>query len=441
MSDILAARPTLAAWLAEYDAVGRDYVGQLRDWGISFAAEGACAAAERDVRERLRAKGALFRNGGASVVAGALSSACVACTGGLGSKTFTLSTACNRSCYFCFNANQADYGQTRSLKEGWQEELDAFMDAGRVTHIGLTGGEPLLHPDQAVAFFSRVRTEVPDAHTRLYTAGDFLDEPLLSRLSDAGLSELRLSVKLDVLDSPVEQERAVREALRRVRLARCFVPDVMVEMPVIPGTGEAMRALLRGLDEAGAFGINLLEFGFPLTDWREFARRGFKVANPPFAVPYDYGYAAGLPVAGSGLLCLELLEFALDEGLSLGVHYCSLENKHRDQVLGQNRAARLDPGIWELDGEDFFYKTVKAFDCDARLVARRLAELDLPFQEDCEEGSIAFAPRSVEAVADMPVALALSVNVLEERAGQVAVRELKLELLEGVGLLRSSCTG
>lgn len=430
MDDIMNERPTLAAWLAEYEAIGRDYVGRLRRLGIDFAEEGACAEAERDVRERLRAKGAVLRNGGASVVSGALSSACVACTGGCGSKTFTLSTACNRSCYFCFNANQADYDATRALKEGWREELDDFLSLGDVTHVALTGGEPLLHPDETVEFFGRVRAAYPDAHTRLYTAGDFLDEALLGRLAEAGLSELRLSVKLDVLDSPDGQECAVVEALRRVRLAKRFVPDVMVEMPVVPGTGEAMRRLLCGLDEAGAFGVNLLEFGFPMTDWSEFARRGFKVANPPFPVLYDYGYAAGLPIAGSGLLCLELLEFAIDQGFSLGVHYCSLENKHRDQVLQQNRVMRLDPRIWELDGEDFFYKAAKVFDCDAQPVARRLAELGLPFEEDAEDGSVTFAARHATAVAGESVLIALSTNVLEDQGGQMVVRELKLDVPE-----------
>ena len=46
--------------------------------------------------------------------------------------------------------------------------------------------------------------------------------------------------------------------------------------------------------------------------------------NPPFEVLYDYGYAGGLAVAGSEQACLELVLFALEKGLSLGVHYLSL---------------------------------------------------------------------------------------------------------------------
>ena len=60
----------------------------------------------------------------------------------------------------------------------------------------------------------------------------------------------------------------------------------MVEMPVIPGTGKAMRRLLDRLDQVGAFGINLLEFCYPMGAWDEFERRGFSVKNPPFPVLY-----------------------------------------------------------------------------------------------------------------------------------------------------------
>ncbi len=68
---------------------------------------------------------------------------------------------------------------------------------------------------------------------------------------------------------------------------------------------------------------------------------------------------------------MELLEYALDEGLSLGVHYCSLENKNRGQVFRQNAEVPLDPMLYKLDEEDFFYKTLKVFDGDVAVVRER----------------------------------------------------------------------
>lgn len=426
----LKARPTLQAWIDEYAAIEREYRDALQNRGVEFAAEHASEVAAREMRERLRAKGALFRNAGASVSTGALSSACLACSDGLGSKTFVLSLACNRSCYFCFNANQEAFEESSGSVGPWRREVDDFAAmCGNVTHVGLTGGEPLLHPREAVAFVRHVRSRHPKAHIRLYTAGDFLDEGILAELRDAGLDELRMSVKLDVLDMGRADE-IVDKAVGALSLAKLFVPDVMIEMPAIPGTTEPMRRLLVRLDELGAFGVNLLEFGFPLSDWSEFARRGFKAKNPPFPVTYDYSYPGGLPIEGSEVLCLELLEFALDEGLSLGVHYCSLENKNRGQVFRQNAVVELDQGLYELDREDFFYKCAKVFDSDVAPTRERLASEGLPFAQDEQEGSLQFHPSVLDMLGDLPVLPALSYNVVERAGGGFAVRELKLEPIE-----------
>ena len=437
LAELLSQRPNLAAWLSEYESIQAEYAAALCARGVDLDEKDRAQEEAAALRARLQEKGACFRNGGASIVTGPLSDACVACTGGRGSKTFTLSTACNRHCYFCFNANQADYSTSRALKATWQDELDAFLAKGDVTHVALTGGEPLLHPHEAVAFFQRAHQAFPQAHLRLYTDGDLLTDELLAQLRDAGLQELRLSVKLDALDSPEQQDAAIDEALSRVTQAKRFICDVMVEMPAIPGTEQAMRKLLLGLDAAGAFGINLLEFGYPMNDWAEFARRGFTVANPPFPVAYDYEYAAGLPVAGSEALCLRLLEFALDQGLSLGVHYCSLENKHRDQVLQQNRQAKLDARTWELDLQDFFYKTIKVFDTDVALVKQCLDQQGYPYEQDFDEGSLSFAPRHVQHVAQVPAVFARSYDVIEQKGKSLVVREVKLELVENAGLVQS----
>ena len=432
-TDLLEARPTLRAWLDEYAAIEADYLARLADWGIRIAPRDADADVVRAAKDRLREKGAQFRNGDAGVVCGNLSSACVACTGGRGSKTFFLSLACNRSCYFCFNANQADYADRLRVNNAWRDEVDAFADAcgGEVTHVGLTGGEPLLHADESVAFCAYVRQRFPRAHIRLYTASDFLDEPLLDRLRDAGLDELRMSIKLDVLDVDRADE-IIDDAVDVLARAKRFISQVMVEMPVIPGTGKAMRRLLDRLDQVGAFGINLLEFCYPMGAWDEFERRGFSVKNPPFPVLYDYGYAGGLPLAGSELLCLELLEYALDEGLSLSVHYCSLENKHRDQICVQNGACSVDAGVYERDPHDFFLKTVKVFDGDVSLARRALEACGVgAFSLEDEGLSLAFHPRHIPIVQALPVVLCRSINVLEETADGFIVRELKLEPLKG----------
>ncbi len=416
----LQTRPTLAAWLEDYEAISQEYVAALEAYGIDFAPYNDDYSARQTVKERLRHKGARFRNGDASISVGPLSSACAACATDAGSKTFYYALACNRSCYFCFNRNQVNYEAEKLLNPQWPLELARFLD-GPVTptHVALTGGEPLLYPDEAVAFFAQVQKKSPAIHSRLYTDGDFLDEALAARLAAAGLQEIRFSIKPD-------DPGAFEEALRRLAVAKAFIPSVMVEMPVVPEMKEAMKALLRSMDELGVFGINLLEFGYPLGDWEPFAQRGYQIANPPFAIPYDYSYAGGLPVAGSELVCLELLEFALDESLQLGVHYCSLENKNRMQIYQQDTVAILDESLWHFDDQDFFWKTAKLFDGDGQRVRLCLEAAGATVKEDPEDGFVQFHPRFISVLADKAVVPVVSVNVMETTDGELTLRELGL---------------
>ncbi len=422
VQDAIAVRPTLAAWLSEYDAIQREYIDSLAGFGVDFASRDADLPQRQALLKQLRSQGARFRNGGASISTGPLSSACVACADDPGSRTFYLSLACNRDCYFCFNKNQVNYEADRLLKKNWRQEVDEFLEgAVPVTHVALTGGEPLLHVQEALAFFAHVHEAAPQAHLRLYSDGDFLDEGLARQLADAGLQELRLSVKPD-------EPGAFEEAIRRLAMAKQFIPDVMVEMPVAPDMLEEMKGLLLGMNAIGAFGINLLEFGYPMGDWAPFAARGYQIANPPFAIPYEYSYAGGLPVAGSELACLQLLDWAMDQGLELGIHYCSLENKNRMQMHQQNTQARLDGALWLFDDEDFFWKTAKVFDGDMAVTKQLLKAAGVPYQEDPDEESLQFHPRHLPLVAGAGTLPAISFNVLENYPEGIAVRELALRL-------------
>ncbi|MCL1798953.1 MAG: radical SAM protein [Eggerthellaceae bacterium] len=419
--------PQLQHWLDVYDDIYADYLGQLEGAGIVFAAPGSSEKAARELRARLEGLGASVRNGGASIAAGWLSSACVACTGGM-SETFFISLACTRDCYFCFNPNQNNYEHYLHEKRDWRPELDALAAQGAaMTHIGLTGGEPLLIKEDAYAFFTHARALFPEAHLRLYTAGDLLDEDTAKRLRGCGVDEVRFSLKpddgLDVLQHVLEN---IRGAVR-------LIPDVMVEMPVIPGTEDFMRGLLASLEEAGVRGVNLLEFCFPFNNWDAFNERGFAIKNPPFPVLYNYSYAGSLPVAGSEEAALGLMLSALEDGLALGLHYCSLENKHRDQILQQNRSAAFDGLHYELDQEDFFYKAVKFYGEEASLVRAWLEE-NTPEGPECygfdeEDGSLSVHPRLLELLRNLPVTPALSYAVAELREGAPVLRELRLALV------------
>ena len=206
----------------------------------------------------------------------------------------------------------------------------------------------------------------PQAYTRLYTSGAGLDAAYARELAATGLDEVRFSVKLD------EPAGAVDETLERMRLCAGLFERVMVEMPVMPDQVDEMKRLLVRLDAIGCAGINLLELCFPFHNAAEFARRGYRLKASPYRVLYDYWYSGGLPVAGSEQACLDVLEWAVDEGLGMGVHYCSLENKLTGQVYQQNAFAPLEHPRHELSGRDYFLKSAKVFGADRDVASRIL---------------------------------------------------------------------
>lgn len=356
---------------AAFDAVQADFEEAVAACGLLFERE----ESQPRVR-RAEVTCGFCENSGASLGKGWLSPSCRACRTGEETATFFISLKCTRNCYFCFNVNQEDYEYHRTHERTIAAELRAAHAAGaKFRHLAVTGGEPCLHPDELLAFLHCAQELYPEARTRLYTSGDCLDDRLLAELRDAGLSEIRFSVKME------ESADQRQETLNRIAAAVKVIPDVMVEMPVIPGTLDEMRGLLVQLDERGVRGINLLEFCFPLANAEAFAARGFELRRNPYVVPYNYWYAGGLPIAGSEAECLELLRFAAEKGLRLGVHYCSLDNKFSGQIYQQNKPFLLDSTFaahyaWlSFDNADYFLKCAKVFGDDVPTVERLVGEL------------------------------------------------------------------
>lgn len=422
------ANPQLRDYARTYVDIEEGFREAVAQFGVPFANE-VEEAAERATVEAGRAAcagcGVRALNDGKSLVAGWQSSACEACRLGADTETFVLTLACPRRCFFCFNPNQEDFDGRAPRPRDVVAQLEERSDAGvRYRHVALTGGEPLLFPDETVAFFQRARELFPGVHTRLYTSGWGLDAALLGRLRDAGLTEIRFSIKTD------DATEARKEVLETIALACDFIPDVMVEMPVMPDEAPLMEELLVRLDGLGVRGINLLELGFPLADGEEFARRGLRLRREPYRVLYDYVYAAGLPVAGSEQACLALLAFAAERGLAMGVHYCSMENKHTGQVFQQNRAYAEAFPPHAMSKRDHFLKSAKVFGADREPARTALAAAGASWVDNDEMDFTEFALADVEALrADAPeVEVAVSSAICEPREEGIVLRELALGL-------------
>ncbi len=383
----------------EYAAYLRHFVQQRAQFRRTMASFGVPVSSDENsssrvaaLREQLVAAGTRVRNGGKSIAYGSISPACARCRTGVKSVSEFLSLACHRSCWFCFNENQCDYHLYKSDKKDWRSELSAFNKSmGGLDYVALTGGEPLLFADEACAFFKEARQNNPNAHLRLYTSGDQLTPELLERLRAAGLNEIRFSIKLD--DAPENQQRT----WDNIRTAVSIIPTVMVEMPVMPGTHDEMLHILRELERAGAFGINLLELCFPLHHEKAFKARGLKLKANPYEVLYDYGYAGALPIEGSEELALRLMLEEIERGTTLNLHYCSLENKNTAQIYEQNGGGAREIPLYTFSQENFFYETLRCFGKPAFALADALEAAGCAHALDAEGSMVQFAPADLLA--------------------------------------------
>ena len=427
MGTIGMTNRVLQAEIRAYKKGGYAYINALREKGIVFAEAGKNQQRIDELRAQLREAGAEFKNAGASIVWGWQSLACVECTGNNGSETFSTTFKCHRDCYFCFNYNVADY--EKFVREGcpWREGLeDAERRYGHdgLAVLGLTGGEPLLMLDDSIALLEEAGRRFPSAHKRMYTSGDLLTENGAQRLHEAGLDEIRFSVKQD--DPPERQERV----LAAMEIARRHFPSLMVEMPIIPHTDERMHELFERWGEIGIDGINLLEFCFPFHSWDEYAARGFEIRNPPFDVMYDYGYSGGLPVAGSEELCLELMLWGIEHDVPFGMHYCSLDNKHRSEMRLRNEpGAHLTP-ILSFDEGDFFLKCAKVYGDDVEPAWQTLEAAGCAdFMPNEAEQSLAFPLSFLPALDSLNVEPATAFHVLDSDEQGSFIREVAIRPL------------
>ncbi len=413
--------PAFRKYASKYVDIYLDFLKQATQSGMEIDERDYSGLAKQKT-EALGKRGVKLCNDRKSLRIGNVSPACVACQTGTGSATFFISLKCHRKCFYCFNPNQENYNYYRDNTRDVVNELQQIRAQKlQVGYLALTGGEPLLHKEDSVEFFRHAQAEFPDAHTRLYTSGDQVDADILRALGGAGLQEIRFSIRTDDL---LRERNGI---FKRIALARDFIPQVMVEMPVLPETQKIMQNVLLELDRIGLFSINLLEFCYPFNNPQAYQKRGYKIKKRPFRVLYNYWYAGGLPVSGSEQVCLDLLDFALDAGLSLGIHYCSVENKQTGQLYQQNSSSHIPPTAY-FSPRDYLLKTAKVFGRDTAPVRALLERNGFDnYRFDPGNNILDFHVGQIKQLEELDVEIGISSGVIEDRGGESVLRELKVD--------------
>ncbi|MBE0409589.1 MAG: radical SAM protein, partial [Anaerolineales bacterium] len=173
-----------------------NFIDQIEGTGIELDPHDYTQEAGEKIKQLVH-KGAQLRNDGKSLFINAISPSCIACQKGVGSATYFISLNCHRKCFYCFNPNQENYAYFTNHERDVCAELEAqSKDGEKLKHIALTGGEPLLHEQETIAFFQTAKQHFPLAYTRLYTCGDTATEETLQALAGVGLDEIRFSIRM-----------------------------------------------------------------------------------------------------------------------------------------------------------------------------------------------------------------------------------------------------
>lgn len=240
------------------------------------------------------------------------------------SQAVNLTEYCNKSCFFCPQRRTKKTCFDRPLnyytssKENDKQIIEG-MRSNNSTGCGLTGGEPLVVYEKSLHYIRLLKKHLGKKFwIHLYTNGDLLDQPTLLELKEVGLDEIRFNLA------------AVGYNLEKVFLAREYIPKVLIEIPVIPEDRDELYRLMFELEKLGIDGINLHEMVVNSYNAEKMCHKGYMVAQAAYETPFYLMNNA--PISGSKELILDLLDLALTEQFSYGVHYCH----YKARILKQN---------------------------------------------------------------------------------------------------------
>jgi hypothetical protein len=241
-----------------------------------------------------------------------ISPGCKLCGEGKWSCLF-ITNKCNASCFYCpasQNTDEVPSSQNLNFEtaDAYAEYINYFGFKG----VSFSGGEPLLFFDRTLEYLQRVREKCdPEIYIWMYTNGILSNEEKFRKLAAAGLNEVRFDIG------------ATNYKLDKIAFAKGIIPTVTIEIPAVPEKKELIKNLLPEMIKAGVTILNLHQLR--LTKH-----------NAPNLLKHNYTYIhAEQPVVlESELAALEIVNFAHDQNLEIGINFCSFYFKNRFQKAG-----------------------------------------------------------------------------------------------------------
>lgn len=263
---------------------------------------------------------------GNKLVYGELSPGCEHCAARTWSCLF-INNKCNARCFFCpSEQNEAEPPSTVMLYFRRPESYAAYCEKLGITGASISGGEPFLTPKRTIAFLQTCKKKLgDDFYFWLYTNGALAKPELLQAVADAGLNEIRFDIA------------AWQYNLKMIQRAVGVIPNVTVETPAIPEDLPLMKQALVDLSEMGVQYVNLHQMRMTTYNCQNLSERGYCLTEGPHPA-----------VVESELAALELMLFAAENELPIGINYCSFVYRNRFQRAAvQTQAAGFCANKWE----------------------------------------------------------------------------------------------
>lgn len=276
-----------------------------------------------------------------------ISKGCQICGEGKWSCLF-ITGKCNAGCFYCPSPQLADelpgtQNFTFTTPESYAEYLNFFKFKG----ASFSGGEPLLYFDRALAYLQQIRKDCPpDLYVWMYTNGILADENKFRELAAAGLNEIRFDIG------------ATNYKLDKVITAMGLIENITVEIPAVPEEKEQIKQLLPEMIAAGVTNLNLHQLRLTKHNAPKLLKRD-----------YTYIHAEQPIVLESELAALEIINYAQEKNLEIGINYCSFYFKNRFQKAGFRKIVAKAMGksndeitergfIREKNGDSIAYKAL-----------------------------------------------------------------------------------
>lgn len=251
-----------------------------------------------------------------------LSPGCRSCAGGTWSCV-ALSMLCSRKCFYCPQDRKklireeppSEAAFVFPSVERYVDYLKKFDFDG----IGFTGGDPFMAFGTLAKYIKKVRKVFGKKHyIWVYTNGDLVTEAKLKILKRVGLNEIRFDLSATGYD------------VEPVRKAAKYIDTVTVEIPAIPEDMKLVKSLIKKMEKIGVKYLNLHELMFTVHNQKALIERKYTILHNTLQDRL-------FPVMESEITALELLKYAVNAKVKMGINYCTKYYKNRFQLSARRR--------------------------------------------------------------------------------------------------------